>query len=419
MMKEGVFVRRLTSVIILGLYLMVIIGTTGCQITGKPIQAEPNTAVVPQLTEANTIFSIELFETLLNKEPNSNIFISPASISLALAMTYVGAKGETALAMAKVLGFEGMSREDINAAFLDLSKILDLDEPQVQLDIANSLWVRKGVEFYEEFLEANRKNFGAEIAALDFNQPDAASTINRWVEQRTNGKITDLVSAPIDPMAVLFLINAIYFNADWATPFNPSLTKDLPFELLGGGTKELPLMFRTGMMPYLDGEGFQAVGLPYGDTDRLSMYVFLPDADSDLSRFHAQLTPTNWNKWLAAFSDKTGSLGLPRFKLEYEVSLKEALVELGMGVAFEQSAADFSGMRPTPPALNISEVKHKSYISVDEKGTEAAAATSVTVKMSGMPLNMFDMTIDRPFFFTIVDNESGTILFMGSIVNPE
>ena len=410
--------RRLTSVILLSLYIMVIIGTTGCQVTGKPIQAEPNTAVVPQLTDANTGFSLELFEALLNKEPNSNIFISPASISLALAMTYNGAKGETALAMAKALGFEGMSSEDINRAYLDLRKILDVDDPQVQLDIANSLWMRKGVDFYPEFLETNRQIFGAEIAALDFNQPDAASTINRWVEQQTNGKIKDLVSAPIDPMAVLFLINAIYFNADWAQPFNPSLTRTVPFELLGGGTKELPLMFRTGMMPYLDGEGFQAVSLPYGDTDRLSMYVFLPDADSDLSGFYSQLTSTNWNKWLAAFSDERGSLGLPRFKLEYEVSLKEALTELGMGIAFEQSA-DFSGMRPTPPALNISEVKHKSYISVDEKGTEAAAATSVTVVATSAPINNFDMTINRPFFFSIIDNESGTILFMGSIVNPE
>ena len=410
--------RRLTSLILLGLYIMVILSTTGCQVTGKPIQAGPNDAVVPKLSDANTGFSLDLFEALLNKEPNSNIFISPASISLALAMTYNGAKGETALAMAKALGLEGMSSEEINAAYHDLRKILDVDDPEVQLDIANSLWMRKGLEFYPEFLEKNREVFNAEIAALDFNQPDAASTINRWVEQQTNGKITDLVSAPIDPAAVLFLINAIYFNADWATPFNPSFTKDQPFELLDGGTKELPLMFRTGTMPYLEGEEFQAVGLPYGDTDQLSMYVFLPDKDSDLSSFYKQLTPTNWNKWLAAFSDERGSLGLPRFKLEYEVSLNEALTELGMGIAFEQSA-DFSGMRPTPPSLNISAVKHKSYISVDEKGTEAAAATSVTVYATSAPLNNFDMTIDRPFFFTIVDNESGTILFMGSIVNPE
>ncbi len=402
----------------IALSAVVLSSLTACQIAGGPIYADPTDDPVPYLGRANTDFSLELFKTIAAEEPGENIFVSPASISLALAMTLNGAKGETAEKMAAVLGMQDMTLEEVNDAYFSLLKLLTQNDPGVELSIANSLWSRKGVDFFDDFLDRTRQYYDAEVTSLDFNLPDAADIINSWVEEHTNGKITDLISPPVNPMTVMFLINAIYFNADWQKPFDPDRTHPVPFYLADGGVIEHQVMFAGGSFPYLKREGFQAVGLPYGKEGRTSMYVFLPDESHSLDGFVSGLTTAGWDEWLSALRPAEGTLGLPRFTVEYETELLDTLTKMGMGIAFDGQRADFSGMRPTPPSLYISNVKHKAFVQVDEEGTEAAAATSVGIRVTSINIDAFSMTVDRPFFYAIVDNETGTILFMGSIADP-
>jgi serpin B len=405
------------TLLLLLLYITVLVSTAGCSAVIEPVYAADK--VDTRLVAANTSFAFDLFHTLREESSGENIFISPASISLALAMTYNGAAGDTAAAMTEVLKFQNMSMEEINAAFADLRSILQNPDPKVELAIANSLWARLGVDFNDDFLERNRDYYGAEVTALDFDLPDATDTINRWVEQQTNNKIKDLIAPPIDPMTVLFLINAIYFQADWQEPFDPKLTREIPFQQTDGSRKNHPVMFRDGDFRYLDGQGFQAVAIPYGETGRLSMYVFLPDPDQSLQSFYGQLSSSNWNTWMESFKEIEGTVGLPRFTFEYESSLNDVLKSLGMGIAFDATAAEFSAMRPVPPRLYIAEVKHKTFVEVNEKGTEAAAATSVEIRTESVNMDRFNMTMDRPFFFSIVDDQTDSILFMGTVNEPQ
>jgi len=389
----------------------------GCRDAGDTAFAEPADHVDPRLVQANTAFAINLIHTLRKDETGKNLFISPASVSLALAMTYNGAAGETAAAMSGVLGFQEMNLEEINTAFADLRTILENPDPKVELAIANSLWARQGKVFYEDFLQRNRDYYGAKVETLDFDLPDAVDTINEWVEQQTKGKIKDLLQPPIDPLTVLFLINALYFKADWTDPFDPKQTREIPFYLSDGSSRQHPVMFREGDFSGLVGEDFHAVSLPYGKTERLGMYIFLPDPDQTLDNFYEQLSPARWSDWMKQFQEIEGYVGLPRFKFEYETSLNDALKALGMEIAFKEGVADFSAMKQVPPRLFIAEVKHKTFIEVNEKGTEAAAATSVEIREESAPA--FNMVMDRPFFFAIVDNKTGSILFMGSVEDPQ
>ncbi len=215
----------------------------------------------------------------------------------------------------------------------------------------------------------------------------------------------------------MFLINAIYFKGEWSDPFDPDMTGNRDFNLPDGSVKEIAVMIKNDDFRYLETDDFQAVSLPYGKNERVSMYVFLPASDSSLEQLYGEMNLLNWKRWIASFGSMEGEVGLPRFKFEYETSLKDALAALGMGVAFDESAADFSKMHPVPPNLFISEVKHKTFIEVNEEGTEAAAVTSVEVGMTAMP-ETFSMIVDRPFFFAIADDMTGTILFMGSVTNP-
>lgn len=397
---------------------------TGCEaadqigLLPKEVSAEPADHVDQKLVDGNTKFGFNIFRALCEKDPHENIFISPASISTALAMTANGADGDTFRAMLETLQLQDMELTGINRAFADLQSILRNPDPKVELAVANSLWSRQGVNFNEDFLQRNRDYFAAEINALDFNLPEAVPTINRWVEKQTRGKIKEIVEEPVDPRTFLFLINAIYFNGAWSDEFNPKMTREIPFELPGGTGKNHPVMFREGTYRYFQGEGFEAVSLPYGENRRVSMTVFLPAPENSLADFYRELTPENWAAWQLSFKEMEGEVGLPRFKFEYEVSLKEILKKLGMECAFDPQSADFSGMHPAPPEIYISEVKHKTYVDVNEKGTEAAAVTSVECRATSVQLDRFSMIVDRPFFFAITDHKTGSILFMGTVNEP-
>lgn len=392
-------------------------GDTSGFLPGKAF-AGPADHVDERLVQGNTTFGFSIFRALCEKDPHGNIFISPAGISMALAMTSNGAAGETLQEMLGTLRLQEMGLDEMNRAFANLKSILENPDPGVELVLANSIWARRDVDFNEDFLQRNRDHFTAEIGALDFDAPDAAPAINRWVEQQTRGKIDKIVDAPIDPLTVLFLINALYFNGAWSDEFDPELTREMPFRLPGGTEKNHPTMFREGRYAYFQGEGFEAVRIPYGENRRIVMTLFLPSPESSLMDFYRELTPGNWASWQLSFGEMPGEIGLPRFKFEYEVSLNELLRELGMERAFDPRRADFSGMHPAPPEIYISGVKHKTYVDVSEKGTEAAAVTSVECVATSVQLDRFSMIVDRPFFFTINDEKTGTILFMGAVNEP-
>ena len=363
------------------------------------------------VASANTTFGFKLLTDLQKREPDTNIMISPLSISIALTMTYNGAVGETQRAMADVLEIESLGIDTVNRSNAALRNSLENTDPKVEIAIANSIWSRQGVEFNPSFLERNREFYEAEIESLNFNDSQAPEIINGWVNTNTNGKINQIVQR-IDPRTLIVLINAIYFKGSWQKEFDKSATRDGIFYLSDGSQKQVPMMYRKGAYPYFRGENFEAARLPYGD-GRVSMYVFLPNRDSDLNGFIEQLNAENWSEWMSQFqerADDDSEMILPRFKLEYEVKLNDTLKALGMGIAFGGDA-DFSGMGPQ---LFISEVRHKTIIEVNEEGTEAAAVTAVFGIESAPPV----FRVDRPFFFAIYDDRTQTLLFMGIVMEP-
>ena len=361
------------------------------------------------VASANTSFGFKLLRDLREWETTPNIFISPLSISIALTMTYNGAVGQTERAMAKVLEIDGLDLSTINDSNKVLRNSLENADPNVEISIANSLWSRQGIELNPNFLERNQQFFEAEIASLDFSDSQAIKTINQWVETNTNSKIKKIVHE-ISPATVLFLINAIYFKGSWQNEFDTSQTRPGVFQLPDGTQKQVQMMQREGTYPYFRGAYFEAVSLPYGD-GRLSMYIFLPTTHSNLDDFLDGLNTESWQRWLSQFHNETLHLMMPRFKLEYEATLNDTLKALGMEIAFD-SGADFSGMGPT--GLFISEVRHKTFVEVNEQGTEAAAATAVIVVESAPQV----FQVNRPFFFVIHDIKTNTILFMGTVTEP-
>lgn len=371
---------------------------------------KPTGFVDNPLSEANTKFGFKLLAEIYKQDANKNLSISPTSISIALAMTLNGAVGETQQAMAKVLELKGMGLQEVNQANAELRESLQDPEPKVELTIANSIWARQRVEFKPDFLQWNRQFFEAEITSLDFSDPQSPGLINQWVDTNTRGKIEKIVEW-IDPQTVMFLINAIYFKGRWKVEFDKSKTRDGVFHLPNGREKQVPMMSQSSNFPYFRGDNFEAVSLPYGE-GRMSMYIFLPNSDSNLDAFLLHLNAENWENWMSQFDEVADNLMvvLPRFKLEYEVTLNDALKALGMGIAFS-GRANFDGIAP---GLFISEVKHKTFVEVNEEGTEAAAVTAVMLKDSIPPL----FVVDRPFFFAIRDNWTGTVLFMGLVIEP-
>jgi len=375
------------------------------------------TASEKLLVESNDRFGLKLFKEIVREEKDKNIFISPLSVSMALGMTYNGAAGTTREAMQKTLELSGLTIEEVNKSYKSLLELLSQLDPKVRFQVANSIWYRKGMSFEQEFIDLNKAYFDALVSELDFDDPKAAETINGWVDENTNGRITQIVDPPIDPMMVMFLINAIYFKGTWTYEFDKELTKDADFFLAGGSKSRCKLMTREGEFQYFENSDFQAIDLPYGDGD-FTMIVFLPRMSKDIDSLIAEFSQENWNRWISGFSERKGTLELPRFTLKYELKLNDVLKALGMTIAFQPFAADFSNMYKGPEDLYISEVKHKTFVEVNEEGTEAAAGTSGGVAMTSVDPTVFWMRVDRPFVFAIRENKSQTLLFMGKIVEP-
>ncbi len=384
------------------------------------IDPEDDTPIVvdADLVLGNTEFGINLFKEIYKTDNDMNIFISPYSVSVALAMTLNGAAGDTEQAMTDSLQLQGLSSETINAAFLQMQEALQTSDPKVTLSIANSLWGNDGITFESDFLQRNEKFFNAEVSILDFLDPSTLITINQWVNDNTNSKIPTILDS-IERNAVLYLINAIYFKGTWQTEFKPENTRDGTFNLADGSQKQVPMMFRSGgKYSHYHSDTVQAISLPYGE-GQFSMYIFVPTNQSDLDAFLATLTPENWENWMTEFNERQMDLRMPKFKVKYGAKeLKDVLITLGMGVAFDAGRADFSRMADLEDLgsnLYIDTVLHKTFVEVNEEGTEAAAATVVgIVKTSAPP----QFNVDRPFFYAIRDNETGTVLFMGTVIDP-
>jgi len=366
-----------------------------------------------RLVAANTKFGFNLFHTLSKQDPNQNIFISPTSVALALSMTYNGVSGETQQEMTKVLELTGMTPQEINAANQALQNSWQKVDPTVQVSIANSLWAKQGFSLKPEFQQTNQEYYQANLSELDFTIPqEALSIINNWVSQKTQGKIDQIVEG-ISPDQVLFLINAIYFKGNWQTPFDKSKTTNKTFYLTDSSSKQHPMMSQMGFYPCYATDTFKAVSLAYGKKGALRMYIFLPNSNTNLATFSQQLTPENWNEWMQEFTEINGLIEIPRFKIEYEVELKSTLIALGMAGIFEISKSDFSPM--TDDNVAVDSVKHKTFVEVNEEGTEGAAVTPILVTRG----SIFKMNVNRPFFCAIRDDTTGTILFMGTIVDPQ
>lgn len=402
----------------LTIFLLLLAGTLLLQCSKTPVANEVITdlaSVEKRLIQSDNKFGLKLFKEIIKEESDSNVFISPLSVAMALGMTYNGAAGETQKAMQKTLELEGFTLEEINQCYQHLMESLTQLDPKVEFGIANSIWYRLGLTPREEFLNLCQEYFEALVRGLDFSEPTAADTINAWVEENTNGKIEAIVDKPINPLAVMFLINAIYFKGTWTYEFDENETKDDWFYLPDGSTKRCKMMEQRGLFKYFENDTFQAIDLPYGDGD-FSMTIFLPwwtQIDSLITEF----SQDNLSYWISCFKEDSVDVYLPRFKLEYAKELKEVLKTLGMGIAFSPYEADFSTIFENLEVF-ISKVKHKTFVEVNEEGTEAAAATVVEVAVGAHGPTGLVMEIDRPFVFMIRENKSQTILFIGKIVDP-
>ncbi|CAM5193988.1 Serpin B OS=Ureibacillus acetophenoni OX=614649 GN=SAMN05877842_10673 PE=3 SV=1 [Ureibacillus acetophenoni] len=358
---------------------------------------------------------------LLSKAPSDgegNIFISPTSLLMAISMVYNGADGETKEEIEKVLHAEGITPEDLNKANALFITLLDRNSDKIQLNIANSIWLNNKYSFQEKFETTNKDYFNAEINEINIQDPQSPKKINEWVKSKTNGNIDKIVGDELNPQLVSMLINAIYFKGIWTHPFDATLTKEKNFTLDNGSTIKIPLMELKEELFYTKNNKFQAVSLPYGK-ENISMKVFLPNEDMSLKEFEEFLTLEQWQELQSSFYKLKGTILLPKFTLEYEVELKETLEALGMTSAFNN--ANFSKMVEGNSNLAITSVKQKTFINVNEEGTEAAAVTSVEMGETAMePIDEpFYMEVNRPFFIAIVEETSGAILFMGSISNPQ
>jgi serpin B len=374
------------------------------------------------LVEGNSAFAFELYQKL--KEKGGNLFYSPYSISLALAMTYAGARGETAQQMADALQFM-LEQDRLHPAFNWLDAELasrgegaaGKDGEGFRLNVVNAIWGQKDYEFLPSFLDVLAENYGAGLRILDFITETEKSrlAINDWVSDQTEERIEDLIpQGAIDALTRLVLTNAIYFNAAWENPFNEDITADGPFYLLDGGQVTVPMMKQTESFGYTEGEGYQAVELQY-DGGELSMVILLP-ASGDFGVFEEGLQAQQVCDIISGLQLTEVALTMPQFEFDSEFSLKDTLAEMGMPIAFS-SNADFSGMTDNRE-LFISDVVHKAFVAVDEAGTEAAAATAVIMKLTAVPEPPVKVTIDRPFIFLIRDIDTGAILFVGRVLNP-
>jgi serpin B len=379
-----------------------------------------------ELVAGNNAFALDFYQAV--RAQQGNLFFSPYSLSLALAMTYAGARGETETQMADTLRFD-LPQERLHAAFnaLDLQLAVQPDpDPDVeegrrfQLNVANSIWAQQGYPFLSEFLDLLALNYGSGMNLVDFiNAAEAARLqINQWVSDQTEGKIEDLIpQGAVDDLTRMVLVNTIYFTAAWTHQFDKNLTQDGAFNLLDGSQVQATMMAysQPKRLNYLHGEGYQAVELPY-EGSPTAMLLILPDPEK-FADIETALDADGLAAILSALESKTVDLKMPKFEFASRFGLAEVLEQMGMPNAFDPDLADLSGIDGTRD-LYVKDVIHEAYVAVDEEGTEAAAATAIIIGVESMPMTEIELTIDRPFIFVIRHLPTDTILFAGRVLNP-
>ncbi len=371
-----------------------------------------------EILEADKAFGFELFREVVSQSEEENLMISPLSVSYALGMTYNGAAGITLEAFNDVLHFGDLTTEEVNESYKDLmDQLLNLDE-KVEFSIANSIWYRLGFQVLPEFIQTNKDYFDAEVKEIDFNNPQTVEIINQWIEDKTNDKIQDMLDyIPAD--AVMYLINAIYFNASWKYEFEKGETYQGDFRLANGSMHSADFMRVSGNFQYTTNEDFTAVELPYGDST-FSMVVMLPAQGKEVSDLVTNLDVAHWDSWFENSWYTGVQVDLPKFKYKFRDLLNNPLKDLGLGVAFSEAEADFTRINPGGN-LFISRVIHQTFIDVQEEGTEAAAATIVEVSLTsaGGGGSAIHFKADKPFLYLIKENSTGAIVFIGKVGKPE
>jgi serpin B len=375
-------------------------------------------SVNKSIVASNTDFAVRLLKELQSEQSGKDIFISPLSVSIALSMAYNGANSSTREAMGSVLGFSGMSDDAMNTGFQQLIESLLNVDKDVSLNIADSVWIRSDFasSVNPVFTNTLSNYFRSEVYSRPFDT-STVSEVNSWVNKETNGKISQLLDK-IDSQDMMFLINAIYFKGGWVDKFDPTLTQSASFTTTDGTSVQVDMMSRGGSYAYYGDDNVQVARLPYG-RDKIAMYVFLPAEGSSLESFTTGLTGDSLDAYFSKLSNTELALQLPKLKLDYgKVDLKDALTNLGMGVAFDSNSADFNRIADVRPEhLYIAFVDHKAVIEVNEQGTVAAAATNVGISVTSMPIRT-SFIVNRPYMFVIRDDRSGTILFSGLISDP-
>jgi serpin B len=383
------------------------------------------------LIKAINQFSFDVFNEIVSEtEPDSNIFISPLSISIALSIACNGASGETYKEFAKVLNFNNMPLKSINESYEGLFDLLSRSDSLVDFQTANSLWFRSDKGMKSGFLKTCETYYNASVKKFKQGDNSVADSINNWVRKNTEGKITKIIRPPINPDVALILLNAIYFDAEWTFKFDPEKTAAVPFYLNSGDSVESKMMFKNAerhvtnvrdrfgsidsRLKYYEEYGvLQAIELPYGSKG-FRITLILPDSSITADSIVRILNDENWNVWKGKLSTGRFSFGLPRFKFSFGISLKDALLKLGLIRAFSLDRADFSNMFEDKLGC-IGKVIHKAFVKVDETGTEAAAATMIMFPDSLSPHVIFN----RPFLFIIHDVDTNAILFLGKVSNPD
>ena len=397
--------------------LILVLSALGCS-NNKTLVPEPADIVLTQksqqLVKADNTFTFNLLDKIPVSQGH-NVMVSPLSISLALSMALNGADGTTKADMINTLGFSGLSVDEINQIYTELIPALKNADADVVMNIANSIWIRKSFPVLEPFITTNQKYYDASVESLDFNQ-NALNTINGWVNDKTNAKIPRILDQ-ISADEVMFLINAIYFNGKWQFQFEKSRTQNGPFTLSSGSSVNVPFMQIKEKFGFSVQTGYEALKMPYG-RGKFSMVLLLPDVGKTPEQIMNQMTPSGWTSLKASLGTSPKvDVWLPRFKFTWESDLNAILSSLGMAVAFSEQQANFTKINNTQQ-LFITKVKHKTYIEVNEEGTEAAAVTSIGIGTTSVETGGAEFHATRPFLFFITEEDTGAILFAGKVENP-
>lgn len=381
-----------------------------------PWRRSPN--VDARLVAANTGFALRLLQQLAAESPDRNVFFSPMTVAQGLHTLTSGSRAATREALVSALSIAEIDANELPRANRALRRRLEEAHRDVEIVLASSFWHAEDVPLARPFVAASHKFYGATCTALDFRRPDARDQIDAWVEKVTARRIHGLGMSEFPPGAALVMVNAAYFRGTWALPFSPEHTSyDRDFHLPDGRKKRIPMMQQTEDVDYLGGEGFGAVRLMYGP-GRFAFSIFLPDYGSNVETLCERLTLADWRRWQTQFSPTELRLCVPRFRVEWSSSLTRALHALGMGVAFDRQHADFTPMTRSGDQVWVDDAVHTTWLRVDEEGTEAAAVQSLVMALGIEPEPPTEFIVDRPFLCTITDNATGTILFIGVILDP-